>query len=234
MKKRFDSALIRFEVQDTGVGIDPKTLDKLFAPFVQADSTTTRSHGGTGLGLAITKKIAQLMGGDAGADSTPGIGSTFWFTVRLKKEHTSIHVESVAHSENAETALKRDYSGRRILLVEDEPVSREISQMILGDVGFVVETASDGVEAVNRVRQNRYDLILMDMQMPRMDGMDATRQIRKLPNGAKLPIIAMTANAFVEDRVRCISSGMSDFIIKPTKPEVLFSTLLKWLATLRN
>jgi CheY-like chemotaxis protein len=225
--------LIRFEVQDTGIGIAPAVMPKLFATFEQADNTTTRKYGGTGLGLAITKKLAQLMGGEAGADSSPGVGSTFWFTARLKKGKSARLVEPHSPAEDAEAVLKRDYAGCRILLVEDEPINREISLMLLDDVGLVVDVAEDGIEAVERVRQNSYDLILMDMQMPRMDGLDATLQIRKLPLGETIPILAMTANAFAEDKVHCFTAGMNDFIIKPVKPEALFTILLQWLATPR-
>ena len=225
-----ENILVRFEVQDTGIGIDPATLPKLFATFEQADNTTTRKYGGTGLGLAITRKLARLMGGDAGAEGTPGVGSTFWFTVRLRKDESPSAAKAAVSAEDAEAVLQREHAGRRILLADDEPVNREISLMMLEDVGLVVDVATDGVEAVELAARNAYDLILMDMQMPRLDGLDATLQIRKLPAGAKVPIIAMTANAFAEDKARCFKAGMNDFIIKPVSPELLFATLLKWLA----
>ena len=221
---------VRFEVEDSGIGIDPATLPRLFAAFEQADNTTTRQYGGTGLGLAITNKIAQLMGGDAGADSTPGVGSTFWFTVRLKRGGKSQPAEVGWPQGESEAVLKRDHAGCRILLAEDEPINREIGLMLLGDVGLSADVATDGVEAVELASKNAYGLILMDMQMPRMDGLDATREIRKMPNGARVPILAMTANAFAEDKTRCFEAGMDDFIIKPVKPETLYETLLKWLS----
>ena len=227
-------ALVQFEVVDTGIGIAPEALSNLFAAFEQADNSTTRKYGGTGLGLAITRKLAQLMGGDAGAQSTLGRGSTFWITIRLGKANASSPLQDVVLTEDAELVLKRDFSGTRILLAEDEPINREIANMMLSEVGLIVDFAEDGVAALDMVRRNAYDLILMDMQMPRMDGLDATREIRKLPDGASIPILAMTANAFAEDRARCFASGMNDFIAKPVRPEDLFSAVLKWLTLNRS
>jgi CheY-like chemotaxis protein len=229
-----DNALIRFEVQDEGIGIDPAALPRLFTAFEQADNTTTRQYGGTGLGLVITRKLAQLMGGTAGAISTPGVGSTFWFTVRLKKAGLALRAEAALPGEDAETVLKRDYAGHRILLAEDEPINREISLMMLDDVGQRVDVAQDGAEAVELATCNAYDLILMDIQMPNMDGLDATRAIRKLPHGSRIPIIALTANAFSEDKARCFKAGMDDFVVRPVKQHVLFEILLKWLARNRD
>ena len=221
--------LLRFEVSDTGPGIAPESLARLFNPFEQADSSTTRKYGGTGLGLTITKGIAQTMQGEAGATSVPGQGSTFWFTARLKKGDS---LDSLPANEvycDAEARLSTAFRGRRILLAEDEPINCEIATMMLEEVGLVVEIARDGVEAVEMVSRLHYDLILMDMQMPRMDGLEATPRIRALASGHDVPIAAMTANAFAEDRALCFAAGMNDFISKPIDPESFYTLVLKWL-----
>jgi PAS domain S-box-containing protein len=220
-----DSVLLRFSVEDTGIGIAPEVLPKLFSAFEQADRSTTRKYGGTGLGLAITRKIAELMGGAVGVESAPGRGSRFWFTARLKKGQPAAAEDASA----AEESLRRDHPGSRILLVEDEPVNREIALLLLEDVGQSVDVAVDGEEAVALAAGCEYDLILMDMQMPRMNGLEATRRIRALPCSGRMAIVAMTANAFVEDRARCFEAGMDDFVAKPVKPAEMYTCLLKWL-----
>jgi two-component system, sensor histidine kinase and response regulator len=228
-----EDTLILFEVEDTGIGIDAPTLTRLFTSFSQADNSTTRKYGGTGLGLSITRRFAELMGGKAGACSTPGLGSTFWFTARLKKCTNITPTHEAGQRIDAEAAIKTNFPGRRILLAEDEPINREIAQMLLTDVGQIVDTAEDGAQALELAHHSIYDIILMDMQMPNVNGLDATRQIRKLTDNTDTPILAMTANAFVEDKNRCLEAGMDDFITKPINVEDLYRTLLTWLSSPR-
>ncbi|KAB2927744.1 MAG: response regulator [Dechloromonas sp.] len=224
--------LLRFEVCDTGIGIAPEVQGRLFRAFEQADGSTTRKYGGTGLGLAITAKVAAAMGGEAGVVSEPGKGSTFWFTARLKKA-PALPENSPTGMEAIEAALQQSFAGSRVLLVEDEPVNREIALILLEDIGFVVDAVEDGEQAVEQASRMHYDLILMDMQMPRMDGLEATRRIRALPGGSALLIIAMTANAFAEDRARCLAAGMDYFATKPIDPDAFFALLLSALSERR-
>jgi PAS domain S-box-containing protein len=225
-----DSALLRFEVADTGIGIPPEALSRLFSAFEQADNSTTRKYGGTGLGLAITRHLAQMMGGEVGAESTPGAGSLFWFTARLQKRAGQEQSTAQTSDADAEQALQQRFRGRRILVVDDEPVNREVAKMLIEDTGLSVDTAEDGEQAVAMARADAYATILMDMQMPKLDGLAATRQIRTLDGYGKVPIIAMTANAFAEDKARCIDAGMDDFLAKPFDPDTLFAVLLRWLS----
>ncbi len=224
-----EAMLLRFEVTDTGIGLLPEQQGRLFSAFEQADNSTTRQYGGTGLGLAITRKLAVLMGGDAGLSSTPGIGSTFWFTARLRFSTAAEQTDSQSLGEPPETILSREYRGRRILLAEDDPVNREVALEILSETGLIIDVARDGTEAVALARDHAHDLMLMDMQMPKMDGLEATRQIRSIPGRETVPILALTGNAFSEDRQKCLEAGMNDFLTKPISPDALFATMLNWL-----
>ena len=225
-----DSILLRIEVIDTGIGIASDHQQRLFSAFEQADGSMTRRYGGTGLGLAISKRLVEMMGGEIGVISTPGAGSTFWFSLRLGKSSDALPSPPLNGTTDAEIRLRRDFAGTRVLLAEDELVNQEVSRGLLEDAGLVVDLAEDGEKAVEMAHQHSYALILMDMQMPRMNGIDATRAIRALPGYARTPILAMTANAFKEDRQNCLDAGMNEHLGKPVLPVVLYEALLKWLA----
>jgi PAS domain S-box-containing protein len=225
LEERDGSLLVCFEVQDTGIGIEPDVARKLFGAFEQADASTTRKYGGTGLGLAINRRLAGLMGGGVGVRSEPGQGSVFWFTARLRRAKSAAPDVEAAKLEVDMTLL----AGTRILLVEDNEVNREVAQELLESAGLAVALAKNGREAVNAALSNDYDLILMDIQMPEMDGLTATRLLRASPEWATKPIVAMSANVFEEDRRACEEAGMNDFVVKPVDPRDLFRALRSWL-----
>ena len=219
--------LLRFEVRDTGIGISAEDQKRVFNPFEQADGSMTRKYAGTGLGLAISKRLAQAMGGDLTIESHVGVGSTFWASVRLKKgmEMVGKHpTPPVA----AATLLQQRWQGSRILVADDEPISREITKMLLEDIGLLADVAEDSSEAVTLAQNNVYAAVFMDMQMPNPEG-DALQQIRNIPGYRDIPIIAMTASANAEDEAKYIATGMDDFLTKPSTATELFATLLRAL-----
>jgi len=217
---------LHFLVEDNGIGIPADKLQLILEPFAQADASTTRMYGGTGLGLAICRNLVELMGGEFRVESTPGVGSRFSFSLTLP-----VSAER-RHQERAEQPASRKNGGQRILVAEDSPVNQTVIRVTLAKQGYHVTIAGDGVEAVSAFSAAPFDLILMDMQMPNLDGLAATARIRELEaaTGGHIPIIALTANAFAEDRKRCMQAGMDDFIAKPFKSEELLETLQHHLA----
>ncbi|HAG75891.1 MAG TPA: hypothetical protein DCL53_10575 [Thauera sp.] len=235
--------LLRFSVRDTGIGLSAAQCSRLFQAFEQADTSTTRRYGGTGLGLAIAKRLAALMGGEVGVDSVLGEGSTFWFTARMGSVAvaTALVAPAATSAGLAPDALPvgeqppsidddlAALAGRRILLVEDNPLNQLVATELLRHIGLVVDIAADGAQALDMIERAPYDLVFMDMQMPVMDGLAATEEIRRRPQHAGLPIIAMTANAMDADRARCLAAGMNEHIGKPIEPQRLRAVLRRWL-----
>ena len=225
------NCLLRFEVRDNGIGLSPEEAGKLFQSFQQADTSTTREYGGTGLGLAICKQLAQLMDGAVGVESEPGAGSNFWFTARVGK----VDATALAVGLNGPRAALQGASshpslaGARILLVEDNTFNQQIALEMLEEAGCTVCVAQNGLEALDLLAKASFDCVLMDVQMPVMDGLHATRLIRLDPRLQGLRVLAMTATATSEDRERCMAAGMDDFISKPIQPALLCQTVARWL-----
>jgi len=263
-KSAFDGekVTVHFEVRDTGIGIQPADRARLFDPFAQADSSTTRRFGGTGLGLAICRELVEAMGGDIGVRSRPGGGSVFWVTIALRPDPANVdHTPAPAVTNMAASRAKAIQGAKptltsapavptsasavsrlgQLLLVEDNDINQMVAVGILNELGYAVDVAADGVEALALISRNTYQAVLMDCQMPRMDGYEATAEIRRreaiaqkrdlagearLPS--RLPIIAMTAAAQQEDRDRCLAAGMDDFLTKPIHADTLAAALVRW------
>jgi CheY-like chemotaxis protein len=242
---RHDAAHVKVSVIDSGIGISPEQLDRMFQRFTQADSSTTRRYGGTGLGLAISKTLVELMGGSIGVHSEPGAGSTFWFTLptgvaaqapdetRAPTAPPPVpllvaEIAGPAGPPPAAAALRQSH----LLLVEDNFVNQRVAVYMLSKLGARVDVAKHGREAIEMLGKYAYDLVLMDCQMPEMDGFEATRVIRDRASPVldhEIPVIAMTANAFPEDRAHALACGMNDFLAKPVDRSVLANMLKKWL-----
>jgi two-component system, sensor histidine kinase and response regulator len=225
---------IRFAVRDTGVGISPEAQERLFSPFEQADGSTTRRFGGTGLGLSIARELAQLMGGAVGVDSEVGRGSEFWFTAKLQSAGAQGQAvpspqDAVLARHDVELLLKRRHAGARVLIADDNRINQELATELLRLVDLQVEVADNGRIAVDMASRGDFDMILMDMQMPEMDGLEATRLIRAEPRLDATPIVAMTASAFGADRDACLAAGMNDHLGKPVNPAALYDKMLRWL-----
>ncbi len=232
-------ALLRFAVTDTGVGIAPDRIGQLFAAFQQADASITRQYGGTGLGLSICKRLVELMGGEVGVDSRPGEGSTFWFTVRLGRVQPGAGAahELIGMAPSHEPASWTQLLGRlapiqgaRVLVVDDNPTNLLVASGYLGKMGLQVETAGSGRQAIELAGGGRFDAILMDLQMPEMDGLTASRAIRARESGRRVPIIALTAAARMVDRSATLAAGMDEHVTKPIDPVLLADALLRWIA----
>jgi CheY-like chemotaxis protein len=227
--KKEDSVDLKVSVIDSGIGIPLAAQETLFNAFTQADGSTTRKYGGTGLGLAIVSQLVGLMGGTLGVDSEEGKGSVFWFSANFQKANNVPEAGREVKSKNEAV-----HFNAKVLLVEDNPINQMVAQKMLQKVGLKPVLANNGAEALERISEQSFDLVLMDCQMPEMDGFDATREIRKLDiraiNRRQLPVIAMTANVMSGDRERCLEVGMDDYIGKPVQREQLASVLKKWLA----
>jgi CheY-like chemotaxis protein len=231
---------LRFSVRDTGIGISPEATERIFEPFTQADQSWSRPFGGSGLGLAICRSLVTRMGGMIGVDSTPGLGSTFWISLPLRVAEPAPAPSPDVDATLADALLSSPPDGAaarptgRVLMVEDNAVNRTVCGAMLERLGLDFDEAVDGVEALAKAVDGHYDLVLMDCQMPQLDGYAATRELRARGivgrDGRPLPIIALTANAFAEDRERARAAGMDDFLSKPVTLEQLRVAVARWTA----
>lgn len=233
VKQENKNVLLKFEVKDNGIGIAPDKLETLFDPFVQADTSTTRKFGGTGLGLAISKQLCELMGGKIGVESQVGEGALFWITVPLEVvAMESIETPSVTETQTAAVVIESPEAvrGGRILLVEDNAINQKLALRLLSKMGYRADIAANGLEALLALKNIPYDLVLMDIQMPVMDGMEASTEIRKSERGKPgVPIIAITASAMKGDREKCLQAGMNDYISKPIQATRLARVVNRWI-----
>jgi CheY-like chemotaxis protein len=223
---------LRIEVTDTGIGMTESQLEHVFEAFAQADLSTTRRYGGTGLGLAICKRLVELKSGRIGASSQPNQGSTFWVELPFRRAEAGTSAAAAAAAALAPgqpDAARARLLGARVLLAEDNPINQEVAAALLTALGVAVDMASNGEEALQRFDRTRHDLVLMDVQMPGMDGLRTTEALRQRPDGREVPIVAMTANAFSEDRAACLAAGMNDYLSKPVDPATLADCLMRWL-----
>ncbi len=217
---------LRFRVEDTGIGIPADRLDRLFKPFTQGDRSTARRYGGTGLGLAISKRLCELMGGSISAETVPGRGTTFVFTVRVRRSETG----EAPSARNDSQIPAPERGGLRVLVAEDNPVNQRVAEMMLRKNGFSVDVVSNGLEALEALERQRYAVVLMDVQMPELDGLEATRRIVERYGVARPKVIAMTANALRGDRELCLEAGMDDYVDKPARAHDLVAAIGRVLA----